>query len=81
MKAALEKYFFFLNGIKCLGHVINEKTMKPLKSRFNSILNHNHRHRVRKIKSCLGMLNFLRKYVCNKHLCLRQLEIYNNRIF
>ena len=61
MKAAADKSQFFLTRVKFLGHIIERKTINPLKSRIDAIQKLQPPSNKKKIQATLGMLNFLSK--------------------
>ena len=71
MKAAPDKSHFFLTRVKFLGHIIENNTITPLKSRIHAIQKLQPPTNKKKIQEFLGILNFLSKYVYKMQLYLR----------
>ena len=63
MKAAPDISHFFLTRVKLLGHIIEDITITPLKSRIVAIIKLQPPSNKKKIQEFLGMLNFLSEYV------------------
>ena len=63
IKAAPDKSHFFTR-VKFLGHIIEENTITPFKSRIDAIIKLQPPSNKKKIQEFLGMLKFLSKYVC-----------------
>ena len=75
MKAAPDKSHFFIIRVKIFGHIIENNTITPLKSRIHAIQKLQPPTNEKKIEEFLGMLIFLSKYVYKMQLYLR--PIYN----
>ena len=61
IKAAPDKSHFFLTRVEFLGHITEENSITPLKSRIDAIIKVHAPANKEKIQEVLGMLNFLRK--------------------
>ena len=67
MKAALDKSHF-LRRVQLLGHIIEENTITPLKSRIDAMQILQPSSNKKKILEFLGMLNVLPKNICKTQL-------------
>ena len=71
MKAASVKSSIFLTRVKFLGHIIEDKTITPLKSRKDAILKLQPQSNKKKIQDFLGMIKCLTKHLHGMHLYLK----------
>ena len=63
LKAAPAKTFFILKKVKFLGHIIENKKVKPLASRIDVFQKLEPQTSMRALQRYLGRINFLAKYV------------------
>ena len=68
LKAAPNKSPFFPTRVKFLGLIIERNTITPLKSRVDAIQKFQPPSNKKKIQEFYGILNFLKKYVCELQL-------------
>ena len=63
LKAAPEKTYFMLKKVKFLGHIIEDKKMKPITSRIDGFQKLEPPTSMKALQRYLGTINFLAKYV------------------
>ena len=63
LKAAPDKTYFMLKKVKFLGHIIEDKKVKPLTSRIDGFQKLEPPTSMKALKRYLGTINFLAKYV------------------
>ena len=63
LKAAPDKTYFMLKKVKFLGHIIENKTIKPLSSRIDGFQKLEPPKSMKALQRYLGTINFLAKYV------------------
>ena len=63
LKAAPDKTYFILKKVKFLGHIIENKNIKPLTSRIEGLQNFEHPNSLKSLLGYLGTINFLSKYM------------------
>ena len=63
LKAAPDKTFFMLKKVKFLGHIIEDKKVKPLTSRIDGFQKLEPPTSMKALQRYLGTINFLAKYV------------------
>ena len=63
LKAAPDKTYFMLKKVKFLGHIIEDKKVKPLTSRIDGFLKLEPPTSMKALHRYLGTINFLAKYV------------------
>ena len=63
LKAAPNKTYFMLKKVKFLGHIIEDKKVKPLISRIHGFQKLEPPTRMKALQRYLGTINFLAKYV------------------
>ena len=63
LKAAPEKTYFMLTNVKFLGHIIEDKKVKPLTSRINGFQKLEPPTSMKAMQRYLRTINFLAKYV------------------
>ena len=62
-KAAPDKTYFMLKKVKFLGHIIEDKKVKPLTSRIDGFQKLEPPKSMKALQRYLGTINFLAKYV------------------
>ena len=62
-KAAPDKTFFVLKKVKILGHIIEDKKVKPLTSRSDGLQKLEPPTSMKALQRYLGTINFLANYV------------------
>ena len=60
-----EKYEFFKNEIKWFGHKIDRKGIRPLQDKLEAITEINTPQNEKTLKSFLGAIHYLSKYIKN----------------
>ena len=63
LKAAPDKTYFMLRKVKFLGHIIENKKIKPLTSRIEGFQKLEPPNSMKSLQRYLGTINFLAKYV------------------
>ena len=63
LKAAPDKTYFMLKKVKFLGHIIEDKKVKPLTSRIDGFQKLEPPKSMKALQRHLGIINFLAKYV------------------
>ena len=63
IKAAPDKTYFMLKKVKFLGHIIEDKKVKPLTSRIDGFQKLESPKSIKALQRYLGTINFLAKYV------------------
>ena len=63
LKAAPAKTYFMLKKVKLLGHIIENKKIKPLTSRIEGFQKLEPSNSMKSLQRYLGTINFLAKYV------------------
>ena len=63
LKAALDKTYFMSKKVKFLGHIIEDKKVKPLTSRIDGFQKLEPPKSMKALQRYLGTINFLAKYV------------------
>ena len=63
LKAAPDKTYFMLKKVKFLGHIIEDKKVKPLISRIDGFQKLEPPKSMKALQRYLGTINFLAKYV------------------
>ena len=67
LKAAPDKTYFMLKKVKFLGHIIENKTIKPLSSRIDGFQKLEPPKSMKALQRYLGTINFLAKYVYGQY--------------
>ena len=73
LKAAPDKTFFMLKKVKFLGHIIENKKIKPLTSRIEGFQKFEPPNSMKSLQRYLGTINSLAKYVYGKQPILQPL--------
>ena len=73
LKAAPDKTYFMLKKVKFLGHIIEDKKVKPLTSRIDGFQKLEPPTSMKALQRYLGTINFLAKYVYGMHPILQPL--------
>ena len=71
LKAAPDKFFFFLDSVKFLGHQIQNNHIYPLKSKIGGFLKVQPPKNKKEIQNYVGFLTFISKYIYNLQVILR----------
>ena len=66
LKAAPDKTYFMLKKVKFLGHIIEDKKVKPLTSRIDGFQKLEPPSSMKALQRYIGTINFLAKYVYGK---------------
>ena len=75
LKAVPDKTYFMLKKVKFLGHIIEDKKVKPLTSRIDGFQKLETPKSMKALQRCLGTINFLAKYVYGMQPVLQ--PVYN----
>ena len=71
LKAAPDKTYFMLKKVKFLGHIIENKKIKPLTSKIERFQKLEPPNSMKSLQRYLGTINFLAKYVYGMQLILQ----------